>query len=207
VNRLVIFGAGGHAKVVADAAACQGCWSEIVFLDDRWPALAKSGAWPIVGTITDYTTHISHSDTIVVAIGNAIVRLALLRQCVVMGYKLATIIHPSAVVSQYAKIGAGVVVFANAVVNIDAVLGLGCIVNTNAVVEHDVVLGEGVHICPGASVAGGVTIGDQTWVGIGSCVRQGLSIGSEVIIGAGAAVVSNISDKQTVVGVPAKLKS
>jgi sugar O-acyltransferase (sialic acid O-acetyltransferase NeuD family) len=206
VTRLVILGAGGHGKVVADAAACQGCWSDIVFLDDRWPNVIKSGAWSIIGSIADHVSHISNKDSVVVAIGSSSVRLALLEQLVQINVKIATVVHPSAVVSQYAQIGAGSVIFANAVVNIDAVLGLGCIVNTGAVIEHDVVFGDGVHVCPNASVAGGVTIGNGTWVGIGSCVRQGVSIGSDVVIGAGAAVVSNILDKLTVIGIPAKPK-
>lgn len=205
--RLIVFGAGGHGKVVADAAESQGKWRAIAFVDDRWPGLQHSGAWPVIGAIARYAEVIEPGDEVIVAIGNAGVRSALLQQLAAQGYPVATVIHPSAAVSKYARLAPGVVVFANAVVNVDAVLGVGCIVNSHAVVEHDVVLGTAVHICPGAAVAGGVSIGDQTWVGIGSAIRQGLSIGAGVMIGAGAAVVSNISDQQTVVGVPAKPKN
>lgn len=189
MTRLVILGAGGHGKVVADAAACQGCWSDIVFLDDRWPNIIKSGAWPIVGSIADHVSHISSKDSVVVAIGNSSVRLALLKQLVQTNRKLATITHPSAVVSQYAQIGAGSVVFANAVVNIDAVLGLGCIVNTGAVVEHDVVLGEGVCICPGH-------VSDvHTWIASASVFvlpsyREGLPRSTQEAMAVGRAVIT-----------------
>jgi sugar O-acyltransferase (sialic acid O-acetyltransferase NeuD family) len=190
--------------VVADAAFAVG-WQQVVFFDDAWPALTAIGRWPVVGDSAALLARANAFDGIVVAIGNCAVRLRKQLELEAAGARMATIIHPRACVSPFARVAAGSVVMAGAVVNVDAHVGPAGIVNTGATVDHDCVLAEGVHISPGAHLSGNVTVGACSWVGVGAAVRHGGRIGSGVMIGAGAVVVKPVEDGATVVGNPAAL--
>lgn len=202
-SKLLIIGAGGHGRVVADAALSSRQWEEIIFLDDAWPELSNSGPWKVQGKVENLEYWRSICDDAIVAIGNGITRLNLLQKLKDANFNLAIVVHPSARVSTLAKMGPGSVAFANSVVNVGADIGLGVIVNTGAIVEHDCILSSGVHICPGVCMSGGVYVEKLAWIGIGSVIRQFLSIGASSIVGAGAVVVSDVPDNVTVVGVPA----
>jgi sugar O-acyltransferase (sialic acid O-acetyltransferase NeuD family) len=203
VKRLVILGASGHGKVVADTAECCG-WQSVEFFDDAWPGLQKNGVWPVVGDTAALMGRLADFDGVVVAIGNNRIRHAKLLELRAEGARLVTLVHPAATVSRYAVIGEGTVVFAGAVVNAGARIGTAAILNTSCSIDHDCLLGDAVHISPGARLAGGVQVGDLSWVGIGASVRQLISIGQRVVVGAGSAVVSDIPDDVTVAGVPAQ---
>lgn len=204
MSALLIIGAGGHGKVVADAALETGKWNEIMFMDDAWPEKKKNGQWDIHGRVNhlaDWKSRCAHA---VVAIGNNHLRMELQFKLVDAGFEIATIVHPSAQVSRFARLGAGCVVFANAVVNVDADVGDAGIINTAATIDHDCCLGKGVHVAPGANLGGGVTVGDFSWIGIGAAICHYISIGTDVTVGAGAVVISNILDGVTAVGSPAR---
>jgi sugar O-acyltransferase (sialic acid O-acetyltransferase NeuD family) len=202
--KLLIAGAGGHGRVVADAAERSSRWSEIAFLDDRLGQMNLAGVWPIVGRFSDLEIAVRRFDGFVAAIGDARLRIALLARGAAAGCEVPAIVHPAAVVSAYASIGAGTVLMAGAVINIGARLGTGCIVNTGATVDHDCILDAGVHVCPGAHLAGDVTVGARTWIGIGAIVRQGIRIGADATLAAGAVCVTDVPENVTVVGVPAR---
>lgn len=195
MNRLRIIGAGGHGRVLADIAETAG-YRDIAFLDAGFPELRRSGAWDVIGTPAD----LDEADY-ALGIGNNQTRMRLLET---FPDTLVTLVHPSAVVSPHAEIGAGSVICAGAVIGPFVRLGAGCIINTGASVDHDCTLDEGVHLSPGARLGGGVAIGARAWVGIGAAVREGTSIGADVMIGAGAAVVKNVKESTRVGGVPAK---
>ena len=203
MKRLAILGASGHGKVVADTAECCG-WQIIEFFDDAWPQVTSIGVWPVVGNTSDLLSRVGEFDGVLVAIGNNSVRRRKMDELKASGAQLPVLIHPSSIISRYAKIGSGTVVFASAVVNAYAIVGEGAVLNTGCSIDHDCVLGACVHVSPGARLAGAVTVGDGSWIGIGACVRQVLSIGSNVMVGAGAAVICDISDNMTVAGVPAR---
>jgi sugar O-acyltransferase (sialic acid O-acetyltransferase NeuD family) len=204
MNRLLVLGAGGHGKVVADAALAGGQWAEVAFLDDRSPALATVLGLCVVGAITALKGLGDRFSHAVVAVGDPRRRLALIDELEHAGYMVGVIVHPRATVSAFARLAPGTVVMAGAIINPDASVGKGGIINTGACVDHDCRLGEAVHICPGVNLAGNVTVGDRTWVGIGSCAKQGVTIGRNVVVGAGATIVSDVGDGLTVVGTPAR---
>lgn len=204
MGALLIAGAGGHGKVVADAALATGRWDEVVFIDDAWPGKRENGRWGISGKIEDFLEWRVHCKDAVVALGNNRLRLTIQHRLADAGFEIASVVHPSAQISQFAQIGAGSVVFANAVVNVDTVIGEAAIINTAATIDHDCRLGMGVHVSPGVHLAGGVLVGDFSWIGIGGVVRQLISIGSDVIVAAGAVVVADVPDGITVMGVPAR---
>ena len=203
-GRLLIFGASGHGKVVGDCARAAGEWSELLFFDDRWPELLICGSWPVIGRGEDLPAGILPGDQVFVAIGNSVTRLAWLDRLQGAGLDVATVIHPSAILSPEVSIGAGSLVVAGAVVNVGCMIGKGCIVNTGATVDHDCILGDGVHICPGVNLAGHVQVGNGSWIGIGSSVIQCICLGTDVMVGAGAAVIDHVADGLSVVGVPAR---
>lgn len=203
-GRLLILGASGHGKVAGDCARAVGAWPELLFFDDCWPELRVCGAWQVAGRGADLSASVLPGDQVFVAIGNSTARLDWLDRLQGAGLNVATIIHPSAILSREMSLGTGSLVVAGAVVNIGCMTGKGCIVNSGATVDHDCILGDGVHICPGVNLAGGVQVGDGSWIGIGSSVVQGIRIGAGVMVGAGAAVVDHVADGLTVVGVPAR---
>lgn len=202
-RKLAILGAGGHGRVVADAAEAAG-WDDVRFFDDRGTHAGSMAAWPVVGTTQDLLDGHSSFDGVIVAIGSNPVRRDLTRRLVEAGAAVAGVIHPRSVVSPHSRLGAGVVVLAGAVINVGTTLGDAVIVNTGATVDHDCTIADGVHIAPGAHLAGGISVGEESWIGVGSTVRENLAIGRNVCIGAGAVVVKSIGDDVTMVGNPAR---
>lgn len=204
MKRLAILGASGHGKVIADAALQSG-WQEVVFYDDAWPELQINSHWPVVGNTESLLQNKEPIDAVIIAIGNNTIRQDKSYQLKQSGFTLATIVHPTAIVSQFAVMGQGSFVAAGAIVHVDAQIGNFAIINTTAVVEHDCVIGEASHISPSAALAGGVTVGDCSWVGINACIKQSIKIGNNVIIGAGSTVLNNLPDDVTVVGNPSRI--
>jgi len=202
-GRLAILGASGHGKVVADAALLSG-WNSVAFFDDAWPAVSEVGLWPVVGDSHVLMEQALQYDGLAVAIGDNGIRLEKLRLFERSGLHPVTIIHPSAIISSFASVGAGTVVCAGAVINPFAEIGFGCIVNTGATVDHDCRIGDGVHISPGAHLGGGVQVGRATWIGLGACVKQCVRIGEDSIVGMGAVVIRDVSAGVTIVGNPAR---
>jgi sugar O-acyltransferase (sialic acid O-acetyltransferase NeuD family) len=202
MKKLAILGASGHGKVVADLALTCG-WSAVSFFDDAWPDIVRNGAWDVVGDSGSLIKNISDYAGVIVAIGECTIRLAKQTQLAQENGRLVTIIHPTASISPYATIGAGVVIMAGVVISVDTSIGDASIINSGAIVEHDCVLGNAVHIAPGAVLSGNVTVGDRSWIGVGAIARQGARIGAGVTVGAGAVVLDQVRDGLTVVGCPA----
>ncbi len=201
MKKLVIIGASGHGKVVADIARLNG-YESIVFLDDRVDA-SDYGRYQIVGTsdnIGDYDSDFF------VAIGNPQVREKITYLLKQKSKSIVTLIHPNATVGEDVQIGEGSVLMAGAVVNPCTTIGEGCIVNTCSSVDHDNILGNFVHVAVGAHLAGTVKVGNRTWIGAGATVKNNVTITDDCMIGAGAVVVKDLEVSGTYVGVPAALK-
>lgn len=206
--RLLILGAGGHGRVVADAAERSAdSWTEIAFLDDRFPELARSGAWRVIGRLGELAGFAAQYEACIAAVGDAALRLGLLERASAAGFTVPLIVHARATISAHARLEPGTVVAAGAVVSVGAKVARGCIINTGATIDHDCRLAEGVHVCPGAHLAGGVEIGARSWFGIGAVARQGVHIGADATVGAGAVCIENVRDGVVVSGVPAREQS
>lgn len=203
MSALLIVGAGGHGRVIADTALRTGRWSEIAWADDLADRTVPVLGFPVVGTRHDLSALRSRFDAAVVAIGDNRWRVAVTMELQALGYECPVIVAPEAVVSTHSVLGPGTVVLANAIVGVGAHTGCACILNHACTVDHDCMLGDGVHVCPGANLAGNVEIRDRAWIGIGAAVIQGVKIGMDAVIGAGAAVIRDVASGTTVVGVPA----
>lgn len=205
-NRLIVIGAGGHGKVVADIALKMQKYKEISFLDDSGETIECIG-FKVVGGIADAEHYIEEADFFV-AIGNGKGRKEVMEELKRMNARIATLIHPAAVIGSHVQIGEGTVVMAGAVLNPECTIGRGCIINTCASVDHDCQLGDYVHVAVGAHLSGTVKVDDDTWIGAGAIAKHGVNICGDCMIGAGAVVVKDIEKPGTYVGVPArKIKS
>lgn len=188
---LVVLGAGGHARVVADAARAGGRRVERLLDRDSQEDVAK----------------LAGRCDFVPAIGEQAARRHASLEALQKGATLVAVIHPRAVVSADAKVGAGAVVLAGAVVNPGVELGRFAIVNTAAAVDHDCWLSDGVQLGPGARLAGDVEVGEDACIWTGAIVAPGLRVGARATVGAGAVVISDVPDDATVVGNPARMVS
>lgn len=205
MKKIAIMGASGHGKVVADLAEL--CGFEVVFFDDAFPEKNCLEHWPIKGRFSDLLKLQFEFEYAIVAIGNNQIRINLGKRLIDSGFEPPVLIHPSAVISRYAKIAPGTVVFANSVINSFASIGKDCIINTAVIVEHDCILGDGIHLSPNVSLAGGTVIHDLAWIGIGSVTRQLIQIGKNSTIGANSTVIKDVPAGTTVFGSPADVKS
>ncbi len=196
-NRLIIIGAGGHGKVIADIALKNG-YTDISFCDDQ-----VSGEWfgcPVLGKIKDIDTWNDGETDFIIAIGDNATRKAVSEICKPLW---TTLVHPSAQIGAGVEIGKGTVIMAGVIINADAQIGQHCIINSGAVIEHDNVLSDYVHISPNASLGGTVSVGAETHIGIGAVVKNNIEIASQCTIGAGSVVVKDILEEGTYAGIPA----
>lgn len=199
-EKLVLVGASGHGRVIADIAKKIG-YSDIAFLDDN-EAVMQCAGYPVLGR-TDTASRYPDRDFLV-SIGNARIRQMLQKRLEQNGLTVVSLIHPSAVIGEDVTVGSGTVIMAGAVVNPGSVLAEGCIVNTCASVDHDCRIGAYAHVSVGAHVAGTVEIGQRTWIGAGATVINNIKIAADCMIGAGAVVVKDITCEGVYKGVPAR---
>jgi sugar O-acyltransferase (sialic acid O-acetyltransferase NeuD family) len=192
-----IYGAGGHGRVLLDALRALGQEPD-GFIDDAKADQVIDDAPVVRASMLDVGEHeVYHG------IGYIEVRRRIGLELEARGIRSPTVIHPDAVVSPRAVIGAGTVVYAGVVVNPGAVVGRGVILNTGCVVEHDVQIGDWAHVSPNASLGGAARVGDSAWVGIGSTVLPMVSVGDGAILGGGACAVKDVPAGAVAVGVPA----
>ena len=207
--RVALIGAGGHARVLLDAARAEGRLFVEVVLDARPELRGRTfEGLPIAGDESELRRLASEGvEGVVLGVGSVDAgtrRQVLYERIAAYGLAFPSVRHPAAVVASSAAVGAATVIFAAAVVNPGATLGLNVIVNTAAVVEHDVSIGDHTHISPGARIAGGVRVGTMSHLGLGCVVLQGVRIGDRALVAAGAVVTGDVPDDGRVAGVPAR---
>lgn len=206
MSKLLIWGAGGHGKVVLDVVRAQETFTDVVFIDDgarTWPGDFQGCR--VVGDRTELA-HLRAAGYahFVIAIGCNDVRAQCFQAALETGIEPITLVHPTAAVSRRATIALGTVVMPNAIINAGGVVGTDCIINSGAIVEHDCCIADHAHLAPGAVLGGGVVIGAYSLIGLNSSVLPGTEIGERAIVGAGTVVLANVIPGDTVAGVPAR---
>jgi UDP-N-acetylbacillosamine N-acetyltransferase len=206
-ERVFIYGAGGHAKVVAEVLRLNGHqvagFIDGVNVDRKGADFYGSkilGGDEVLGDLLR-----AGIKKFVVGFGDNRHRLKAAERLKAMGFELLTALHPNAVCAADVLIGEGTVVASGAVVGPSSRIGRNAIVNTQASLDHDCVVGDGAHVGPGAIVTGVVEVGECAWIGAGAVIADHKSIGAEAIVGAGAVVVKDVPEAVIVMGVPARI--
>lgn len=199
-NKLIIIGAGGHGKVVADIALKMNKWEELYFLDDNISLDSVLGI-EILGSSSQWNGYL-HDHDIFVAVGSNEIREKIIEQLERENASIPVLIHPSAVIGSMVEIEPGTAVMAGVVINCSTTIGKGCIINTSSSIDHDCNIGNYVHVSPGVHIAGTVKIGEMSWLGIGSTVINNITIKNNCILGAGSVVINSLTESGTYVGVP-----
>ena len=205
---LLIFGASGHGKVVAETAQAAGFGPVVFADDDTSKADTALVGLPVaaIGVAASLEWIRQHDARVVVAIGRNHIRARVLVSFAEARVPIATVVHPDAHVSPSASLGPGTVVFAGAIVQADAQIGANVILNSGCSVDHDGVIGDHVHLCPGVHLGGDVTVDAGTQVGVGTSVIQGRRIGPGTVVGAGSAVVRDLPGGVVAYGTPARVQ-
>lgn len=192
-EKVYLYGASGHAKVVLDVVSKMGL-SVPCLIDDNVEIDSLLGL-PVVHDAKDLSP-------MVITIGDCQIRRRIaqsLGEC-----RYFTAIHPDAIKAKNVQVGQGSVIMAGAILQPFVTIGNHCIINTGASVDHDVKIGDFVHIAPHCTLCGEVRVGDATWVGAGTTVIQGIKIGKDCFIGAGSVVVKDVPDNTLCFGNPAR---
>ncbi len=186
--RLLVVGAGGHGRSVAETAELSGRFEVVGFLDDSLPAGETVLTHPVLGPVASMAHHRAVANQAIVAIGNNAVREKLMQQVAEAGFDLATVVHPRAIVSPSAVLGAGSAVMAGAIVGTEARLGVGSIVNCGAVVDHHATVEDFGHLGVNASMAGGTVLGRGAWMQASSALGYGVKVPDGVTLAPGEAL-------------------
>lgn len=209
MEKIILLGGGGHAKVLIDLIEISGKYEVAGILASQ----IEVGATILGISILDddnllpefYKKGINNVSIAVGSTKDNSRRKLLYEKVKKIGFSVPLLLHPQAFISKNdTRISEGVQIMTGTIVQTGCLIGENTILNTGVIIEHDCNIGKHVHICPGAIISGGCTIGDGTFIGAGATVIQGINIGNNSIVAAGAVVVNDVADGKTVMGVPAK---
>lgn len=182
MNKLLIIGAGGHGRSVAEAAIASEIYDVVGFIDDGTQTNHKILGYEVLGNTQQLTDYLSYAECVIVAIGNNTLREQLSEKVIAVGFKLITIIHPSAIVSPHAVIGQGCAIMAGSIIGTSANLGVGVIVNCGAIVDHDTQVHDYAHLGINTSMAGNTILGRKAWMQAGSALGYGAKLAAEQVL-------------------------
>jgi sugar O-acyltransferase (sialic acid O-acetyltransferase NeuD family) len=200
---IILIGAGGHARACIDVIEQHGQYQIAGLVGKREEMYAQHLGYSVISVDNNLVELAMIYQYAFIAVGqilSADTRICLYRQAIELGFKLPTIIAPTAYVSRHAIIGAGTVVMHGAIVNAGAKVGDNCIINTRSLIEHDVTVESHSHISTGAILNGGVKVGGGCFVGSGSVVKEGISVGKNSVVGMGLSVRHNLADDAYFIG-------
>ena len=196
----VIYGAGGHSRVVAALVQALG-WRVHGFYDDSFAGLELIQGAPVRGTFAAMAQALEVTDQAAIALGDSQRRQEAFFRVRAWGFRLPAFVHPWARIEREARVGDGAIVCLGAMVGTQAVVGQGAIVNTGAIIDHESCLGDFSHLAPGVAVAGRTKLGARVFVGMNACVADGLHVGDDAVIGAGSVVLADVPAGAKILGV------
>ena len=208
-KRVLVWGAGGHGKVTVDALMAGGEWDVLGILDEdekkRGSDVLGVKVFSLEGGVTEAAKRLD-CGSVAIAIGDNYARFEKFQQVRRAGLRAVNVVHPSAHVSRFVKMGEGVTILAGATINPGTTIEDNVCVNTSASVDHDNYLEKSCHIFPNATLTGGVRIKEFAYVGSGAVIAPNLTVEKYSCVGAGAIVLANVAEGAVVFGVPAKVR-
>ena len=196
-NKIILYGASGHAKVISSIIEAMDMFVDIIFDDNEKVSYLNQ-----YRVINSYDKNYNPNIPIIISIGDNKIRKKISEK---ISHPFTILIHPSSVIDKNTKIKNGSVVFHNAIVQRDSIVGKHCIINSNASIDHDCIINDFVHISPSATLCGNVSVGEGSHIGAGATIIPNIKIGKWCVIGAGAVITKDIPDYSLVVGVPGKI--
>jgi len=205
-KELLVFGCGGHSKVIIDLIEHVPQFHVFGLIDENPKRPSHFQGYPVLGDISWLGDLKNHPSRGVIAIGDNWTRRKVMERIdqIVPNFEFVTLIHPTAHVSPRCQIGEGSVVFCGAIVNSDVTIGKQVIVNSLGSVAHDSVIGDFSSIGPGTHLGGNTVVGENSAIALGARVLHGMTIGDHTVIGAGATVTKPFGDYEVAYGSPAK---
>jgi sugar O-acyltransferase (sialic acid O-acetyltransferase NeuD family) len=191
MRKIFLIGGGGHCKSCIDVIENENKYKIIGIIDKKKTFLLNYKVFP-ESYLNKKLIKNNYAFVTVGHIKNYKIRVKLFNKLKNLGFKIPSIISPSAYISKHAIIGEGAIVMHGATVNAGATIGNNCIINTNSLIEHDVTIGDHTHISTEATINGGVTIGDKVFIGSRSIIKDNISIGECSIVGAGLYIKKNL---------------
>ena len=207
-EKIILIGAGGHARVLIDLIRLSGLYEIAGIVDaqlkvgEMVSGITVLGNDDVLGEL--YSHGLKYAIVSVGSIKDNFKRRVLYERIKEIDFSVPSLFHPKAIIAGNVQLSEGAQIMAGAIIQVNSSIGENTIINTGAIVEHDCQIGMHVHICPGATISGGCNIGGGAFIGAGATVIQGLSIGNNSIVAAGAVVISDVPENTMVMGVPAK---
>ena len=208
MQKIIILGGGGHAKVLIALIKIKGDFEIVGILDIKLEKGTKVLDIPVLGE-DNILVDIFNDGVKMVCIGvggvkDNNIRSRLFDTTKNMGLEIPSLIHPNSFISRESAVTEGAQVMAGAIIQTDTFIDENSIINTGAIIEHDCTVGKHTHICPGVVIGGEVAIGDNSFIGAGATIIQGVKIGKDAFVAAGSIVINNVLDNSKVMGVPAR---
>lgn len=194
---MLLYGAGGHAKVIFSGLLAQNLSVEAIFDD-----FSGACVFPDIQFAGKYDPQVLAQKEIIIAIGSNLIRRKVARM---VSHRPGQFIHHTAISERSAKVGIGSVILQRAVLQTDVIIGNFVVINAGAIIEHDCVIGNFVHVAPGAIICGNVKVGENTLIGAGTVIVPNLQIGANCLIAAGSVITRNIPDYAIVRGNPGRI--
>ncbi len=208
MEKLIIIGAGGHARVVLDVAIATRRFEPLGFVDDNRKAGLLIDGLPVLGNLERIPSFVAEHGPVsfVVAIGDNFARSQVVERIESISPEITwtVVIDPSAVISPRASIGKGAMIMPGVVINPAVSIGRHAIINNNTSLAHDNVFGDFSSTGPGVNTGGGVSVGAFSHVGVGAAVSHDITIGTNTVIGAGSVIIRHCPENAIVVGVPGR---
>jgi sugar O-acyltransferase (sialic acid O-acetyltransferase NeuD family) len=207
MKEILVFGAGGHAKVIIDIIEKQNEYKLVGLIDPYKEKNEEHFGYPILGNNRDYSI-INRVYGGIIAIGDNWVRYktSLFIISKNNSFRFMCFIHPFSMIARGVKIGKGSIIMPGVIINSDTIIGNHCIINTNTSIDHDCNIGNYVSLAPKVTTGGHVNISDYSAIGLGTNIIQNINIGEHTIIGAGSTVVRHIGSNIVAFGTPCKKK-
>jgi len=203
MNKIILIGAGGHARSCIDVIESTLKYRIVGLVDKDFKKIKNIFKYKVIGSDNDlekifFQNKVKYAHISIGYIKDSMKRKNLFLKLRKIGFKFPSIISKKSYVSKYSSIDEGTIVMHNAVINSNVRVGKNCIINTNSLIEHDSVIGDNCHIATSSTINSTVKVGKNSFIGSGSIIKQSVNIGENSFINMGKKIFKDIK-KRTII--------